>query len=77
MESQVLMVGVDTHKDGHSAAAVDGLGGVVAAIDVGADPSWVCAAAAVGSLSELATSVGGRGHRQLWRRTGELPGRER
>jgi len=37
MESQVVMVGVDTHKDGHSAAAVDGLGGVIAAIDIGAD----------------------------------------
>lgn len=37
MGTQVLVVGVDTHKDGHSAALVDGLGGVVAVIDVEAD----------------------------------------
>jgi len=31
------VVGVDTHKDSHSAALVDEVGGVLAAIDVGAD----------------------------------------
>lgn len=31
------VVGVDTHKDSHSAALVDELGGVLAAIDVGAN----------------------------------------
>lgn len=33
-ESQELVVGVDTHKDSHSAALVDGLGGVLASTDV-------------------------------------------
>ncbi len=38
MESvQGLVVGVDTHKDTHSAAMVDELGGVHAALDVGAN----------------------------------------
>jgi len=38
MESvQGLVVGVDTHKDRHSAALVDELGGVRSAIDVGAN----------------------------------------
>jgi transposase len=32
-----MVVGVDTHKDGHSAALVDALGGLVAAVDVTAD----------------------------------------
>ena len=36
-ESQGLVVGVDTHKDTHSAALVDELGGVVASTDVGAN----------------------------------------
>jgi transposase len=36
-ESQELVVGVDTHKARHSAALVDGLGGVVASTDVGAN----------------------------------------
>jgi len=34
-----MVVGVDTHKDGHSAALVDALGGLVAALDVTADRS--------------------------------------
>jgi len=32
-----MVVGVDTHKDSHSAALVDGLGGLVAATDVAAN----------------------------------------
>jgi transposase len=36
-ESQRLWVGVDTHKDSHSAALLDELGGVVASTDVGAN----------------------------------------
>jgi transposase len=36
-ESQRLWVGVDTHKDTHSAALLDELGGVVASTDVGAN----------------------------------------
>jgi transposase len=36
-ESQGLVVGVDTHKDRHSAALVDGLGGLVASTDVSAN----------------------------------------
>ncbi len=38
-ESRGLVVGVDTHKDTHSAAMVDELGCVVAATDVGATQS--------------------------------------
>src|SRR6266581_4125128 len=37
-ESQAVVVGVDTHKDSHSAALVDELGGLVASTDVGANP---------------------------------------
>ena len=36
--SQGSVVGVDTHKDSHSAALVDELGGLVASTDVGANP---------------------------------------
>ncbi len=36
-ESQALVVGVDTHKDSHSAALVDELGSLVASTDVGAN----------------------------------------
>jgi len=36
-ESQGSVVGVDTHKDSHSAALMDGLGGLVASTDVGAN----------------------------------------
>ena len=53
MESQVSkVVGVDTHKAGHSAALVDGLG----------------------ASSEPGVALGGRGHRQLWSGSGQLPG---
>jgi len=37
MESQIWTVGVDTHKAGHSAALVDGLGGVEGVLDVEAN----------------------------------------
>jgi hypothetical protein len=69
------VIGVDTHRDRHTAAILDPNGGLVAQLEIPATrpaprPCW-----ALSPSEHLAAAAGRWRHRLLWRRPGQLPGR--
>jgi hypothetical protein len=69
------VIGVDTHRDRHTAAILD--------LTAGWSPSWRSPATrpaprpcwALSPSEHLAAAAGRWRHRLLWRRPGQLPGR--
>jgi hypothetical protein len=69
------VIGVDTHRDRHTAAILDPNGGLVAQLEIPSDQAGAEALLSLSPSEHLAAAAGRWRHRLLWRRPGQLPGR--